>query len=293
MSWLQISLHFDRDLAERAAGEIEALGAAAVTLEDARDDPVLEPAPGDTPLWPEIVLTALFEDGPEGRLTAMADTDVWSARRGFHLSRIEDKAWEREWLRDFRPMRFGRHLWVCPGDQRPADEQSAVTIHLDPGLAFGTGTHATTALCLEWLDANPPVGMRVVDFGCGSGILAIAAARLGASEVAATDIDPQALTATRANAARNRIAGRVRVTPADDQVPEADLVMANILAGPLIDLAPRFARALRPGATLVMSGILAEQTEPVISAYAEWFDFRDPAERDGWVRLTGRRLETN
>ncbi len=292
MSWLQISLQIDRAIAERAAEEFEALGAAAVTMEDAEDIPVLEPAPGETPLWPRVVVTALFDDAGENTLTAIASTRAWAARQGFHLSRLQDKAWEREWLRDFRPMRFGRHLWVCPGDQQPPEDPAAVTLHLDPGLAFGTGTHPTTALCLEWLDTHPPVGRRVVDFGCGSGILAIAAAKLGASEVAALDIDPQALTSTRANASRNGVSANVRILAEQDHVPAADLLIANILAGPLIDLAPAFARALPPGTTLVMSGILAAQADTVISAYAGHFEFHERADRDGWVCLAGRRLET-
>jgi len=293
MPWLQISLLIDRAVADRAAEELEALGAAAVTLEDAGDVPVLEPAPGETPLWPRVMLTALFDSAQARGLTGVASTCAWASREGFHLSRVEDKAWEREWLKDFRPMRFGRWLWVCPGDQPPPVDPAAVTLRLDPGLAFGTGTHPTTALCLEWLDDHPPAGMRVVDFGCGSGILAIAAAKLGASAVTAMDIDPQALTATGANASGNRVAGRVEVLAADEPMPSADLLIANILAGPLIELADRFARALSPGKTLVMSGILAAQAEAVMRAYSGSFEFHDRADRDGWVRLAGRRLETD
>jgi ribosomal protein L11 methyltransferase len=293
MSWLQISLPLDRALVEQAAEEFGKLGAAALTMEDAEDVPVLEPAPGETPLWPTVVLTALFDANEDRRLAAIEDTEAWVARQGFQLSLLQDRPWEREWLRDFRPMRFGRRLWVCPGDQQPEEGPGAITVHLDPGLAFGTGTHATTALCLDWLDAHPPTGQRVVDFGCGSGILAIAAAKLGAREVTALDVDPQALTATRENAARNGVAGCLRVLASDEQVPAADLLISNILAGPLVELAPRFARVLSPGTILVMSGILAAQTEAVISAYAACFEFHDRAERDGWVRLAGRRRETD
>jgi len=293
MPWLQISVPVDRALAERTAEEIEALGAAAVTLEDAGEAPVLEPAPGETPLWPTVVVTALFEDSEPGRLLGIADTDAWGARHGFHLSRLADRAWEREWLKDFRPMRFGRRLWVCPGDQPPPDDPEAVILHLDPGLAFGTGTHPTTALCLEWLDAHEPAGKRVIDFGCGSGILAIAAARLGAADVAVLDIDPQALEATRENSARNGVADRVRVLAADAPLPPADLLIANILAGPLIDLAPAFSRALSPGTELVLSGILATQAESVVTAYAGSFEFPELAGKDGWMCLAGRRRETD
>jgi len=291
--WLQISLPVDRAMADAAVEEIEALGAAAVTMEDAADTAVLEPAPGETPLWPRVVISALFEAGTSGGLATLSGTRVWASRHGFQLSRLEDKAWEREWLKDFPAMRFGRRLWVCPGDREPPSDPSAVVLSLDPGLAFGTGTHPTTALCLEWLDLHPPVGKRVVDFGCGSGILGIAAAKLGASEVVAVDIDPQALSATRSNALRNEVVGRVRVTEASLTLPAADLLMANILAGPLIELAPAFCRVLSPGTTLVLSGILAEQVETVVRAYADIVEFSDRAERDGWVRLTGNRLETD
>lgn len=292
MAWLQISLPVERAIAESAAEEIEALGAGAVTLEDAGDVPVLEPAPGETPLWPRVVISALFDEGQTGWPAALARTRAWAGRQGFHLCRIEDRAWEREWLKDFRPMRFGKRLWVCPGDQPPGDPD-AVVVRLDPGLAFGTGTHPTTALCLEWLDGHPPAGRQVIDFGCGSGILAIAAAILGASDVAVRDIDPQAIDATRANASRNGVADRIRVLEDGDPLPAADLLLANILAGPLVDLAPVFTGALAPGATLVLSGILGSQADDVLRAYEDGFEFDDPAERDGWVCLAGRRLETD
>jgi len=265
------------------------LGAVSVTLEDAADDPVLEPAPGATPLWPTVVVKALFD----------ADTDIEglqaelaAALPGSPLPRFEtlaDKAWEREWLKDFRPMRFGRRLWVCPGGM-PADGPDAIRIELDPGLAFGTGTHPTTALCLEWLDGQDVAGRRVVDYGCGSGILAIAAAKLGAAAVRAVDIDPQALLATRGNAARNDVAGRITVTenPALG-TGSADLLLANILAGPLVELAPRFARALQPAGRLALSGLLAEQAGTVTAAYRPWFDIATTATRDGWVLLAGQR----
>lgn len=292
MSWLQISLPVDRTVAETAVDEIEALGAAAVTMEDAADTPVLEPAPGETPLWPRVVVSALFDEALSGRLITLSGTRVWASRHGFHLSRLENRAWEREWLKDFQAMRFGRRLWVCPGDREPPSDPAAIVLHLDPGLAFGTGTHATTALCLEWLDAHPPVDQRVVDFGCGSGILAIAAAKLGATDVTVVDTDPQALVATRSNALRNDVVDRIRVLESGTPVPSTDLLIANILAGPLIELAPTFCHVLPPGTELVLSGILAEQVQTVVRAYAGMFEFSDRAERDGWVRLAGKRLET-
>jgi ribosomal protein L11 methyltransferase len=265
------------------------LGAVSVTLEDAADDPVLEPAPGETPLWPTIVVKALFDATTAPRLLADALARALPEAPPPRFETLADRAWEREWLKDFRPMRFGRRLWVCPGGL-PAGDRDGVRIELDPGLAFGTGTHPTTALCLEWLDAQDVAGTAAVDYGCGSGILAIAAAKLGAATVRAVDIDPQALIATRENAARNGVMAGLVVT-ADAELAErsTDLLLANILAGPLVELAPRFARALRPGGRLALSGLLAGQTDAVTAAYRPWFDIATTAMRDGWALLAGQR----
>jgi ribosomal protein L11 methyltransferase len=265
------------------------LGAVSVTLEDAADDPVLEPAPGATPLWPTVVVKAVFEAGSDADVIAAALAQVLPDAPAPRFEILPDKSWEREWLKDFRPMRFGRRLWVCPGGL-PADDADAVRVELDPGLAFGTGTHPTTALCLTWLDAQDIAGQQLVDYGCGSGILAIAAAKLGAARVLAIDIDPQALLATRDNAARNDVGDKLAVTgdPALDE-RSADLLLANILAGPLVDLAPRFARALRPGGRLALSGLLTDQADTVTAAYRPWFDIATTATRDGWALLAGQR----
>lgn len=294
MGWLQISLQIEGADADEAAEALEILGAVAVTLEDAEDSPLLEPAPGETPLWPHVIVTGLFGADDPQRFFALQENAVWGLRKGFHLSRVLERAWEREWLKDFHPMRFGRHLWVCPGDQPPpGHDDQAITLKLDPGLAFGTGTHPTTALCLEWLEARRPVGLRVVDFGCGSGILAIAAALLGAQSVHALDIDPQALSATINNARRNEVDQKIRVSAASGPIPDCDLVVSNILAGPLMELAPVFARALQAGAGIVLSGILAGQADAVADAFGPWFHIDDRTERDGWVCLAGHRLETD
>jgi ribosomal protein L11 methyltransferase len=259
-----------------------------VTLEDAADDPVLEPAPGETPLWPTVRLQALFDDAVDaGSLVdAISRRFPQAAPR---TAAVEDKAWEREWLRDFRPMRFGRRLWVCPGGQ-PAGDAGAVRIELDPGMAFGTGTHPTTAMCLEWLDGRDLRGRALVDYGCGSGILAIAALKLGAAAALAVDIDPQALTATRENAERNGIRAGLVVT-GEPLLPEdsADVLVANILAGPLVELAPRFAAAVRGGGELALSGVLVEQADAVTAAYRPWFDIALTATREGWGLIGGRR----
>jgi len=284
------------DLGERDPAPYEdalfALGAVSVTLEDAADDPVLEPGPGETPLWPTVVVKALFEQStdPTGITHALAQALPGGPPPRFET--LADQAWERVWLEDFRPMRFGRRLWVCPGGL-PAGDDEAIRIELDPGLAFGTGTHPTTALCLEWLDGQDLAGCSVVDYGCGSGILAIAAAKLGAAHVRAVDIDPQALIATRDNAMRNGVAGTLTITGDPALAPRsADVLLANILAGPLVELAPRFAAALGPAGRLALSGLLPEQADAVTAAYRPWFHIGTTTTRDGWVLLSGCRQAT-
>lgn len=272
-----------------------AAGATSITLEDAEDTPVLEPAPGTTPLWPSVRVKALFdEDASRADIANVLQTELPQPLPELNFDLIEDRAWEREWLKDFRPMRFGERLWVCPGGQIPDDHiedgESRVTLMLDPGLAFGTGTHPTTALCLEWLDGAELAGKRVLDYGCGSGILAIAALKLGAREALAVDIDEQALSATRENADRNEIGSALRVGGVDEVGDfRADIVLANILAEPLKQLAPRFADLIVPGGRIVLSGILVSQVSEVASRYAAWFDIAPAALRDDWARLDGVR----
>ena len=266
-----------------------ALGASSVSLADAADHPLLEPAPGETPLWPQVRLRALFPvTSDPGLVSATLMTVLALPAQAIRAETVEDRIWEREWLKDFRPMRFGRRLWVCPGGQAAADPD-AVVLELDPGLAFGTGTHATTAMCLEWLDGTPPAGLRVLDYGCGSGILALAALKLGAASACAFDIDPQALIATRDNARRNGLAGRLEIRgAAAAPTGPFDLVLANILAGPLRMLAPELAR-LCPAGTLLLAGLLDEQAAEVADAYSPWFDIETADRRDGWIALTGHR----
>ena len=277
-----------------------AAGASSITLEDEGDDPVLEPLPGTTPLWPRVRVKALFDGEADRDEILLVLAAELSGALSEPLSRVAfetlaDRAWEREWLKDFKPMRFGRRLWICPGGQQPDSEQlrdspSPILIELDPGLAFGTGTHPTTALCLEWLDTAAVAGTRVIDFGCGSGILAIAAAKLGAAEVLAIDIDPQALLATNDNAERNGVAHLIGARLSDGaSVPPVDILLANILAGPLESLAPSFATQVRAGGRLVLSGILRNQAEAVATTYAPWFDIAPVVVRDDWVRLDGVR----
>ncbi|MDE2135840.1 MAG: 50S ribosomal protein L11 methyltransferase [Gammaproteobacteria bacterium] len=267
-----------------------ALGAAAVTFADARDDPVLEPLPGEMRLWPATRLTALFLEAPEPGAVAAA----LAAALGMPAARISaavlpERVWEREWLKDFHAMRFGERLWICPRHER-VTEPDAVIVTLDPGLAFGTGTHPSTALCLECLDRHPPRGERVIDYGCGSGVLALAAARLGAAEVHCFDIDPQALTATRENALANEVAAAVHVHERAAQLPGgAGLLLANILSGPLCALAPAFAALLRPGGFAVLAGLMRHEVPDVTAAYAACFDVEGCAEKGDWACLRARR----
>ena len=270
-----------------------ACGASSVTFVDADDSdasPVLEPAPGEFRLWPCARIRALFasDTGSDTVVGALSGALGLEPAR-LHTCEIADRAWEREWLRDFHAMRFGARLWVCPHHEQVEDSAAAV-VRMDPGLAFGTGTHPTTALCLEWLDAHPPQGSEVVDFGCGSGVLALAALRLGARCASCFDIDPQALTATRDNAGANGLTDRVRLHDRAEVIPRgADLLLANILSGPLVELAPGFADILRPSGALVLSGLMEREVLEVTRAYEAWFDMGTFGVRESWVCLWGRR----
>lgn len=292
MPFVQIVMDLDGTDPVAAEDACLACGALAVTLADAADHPVLEPAPGATPLWPSVRLTALFPPEVDGLrvLERLAGSLGLEARR-FRCERVEDRAWEREWLRDFRPMRFGRRLWICPGGQS-VDDPAALVLELDPGLAFGTGTHPTTAMCLEWLDQADLRDKTVLDYGCGSGVLALAALRLGARSACAVDIDPQALLATGQNAARNRLADRLQVGAASGLRQGAwDVVLANILAGPLVDLAPELAARTLATGHVVLAGMLDGQADDVAAAYRPWFHMRQFSSREGWTVLAGRRRD--
>lgn len=295
MSWLELKLALGGLDAERVEQALEEVGALSVTLEDAGDEPIYEPDADKPSLWSDTRLTALFPaDAHMDSVLLRLKTDLGVAALPPHrVEPLEDRDWVREWLKDFKPMRFGKRLWICPTAYTPPDPE-AVNLILDPGLAFGTGTHPTTALCLEWLDGAELAGKEVVDYGCGSGILAIAAARLGARHLWAVDNDPQALVATRDNAARNGVTGRLSVCLppqfADKRVGmKADLLLANILAGPLVSLAPLFAAHMKPGAPLVLSGILKTQEPDIRRAYEADFTGLEVASKDDWIRVTGIR----
>ncbi len=290
MAWKQLTFFTDQDHAEAISETLELLGALAVTLQEGGDDRVFEPLPGETPLWRQTRVLGLFESDMNLELVQSllhSKFDAWI--HGLEVSEVADQDWERAWLDDFKPMRFGKGLWIIPGAYEPPDT-SAVNIFLDPGLAFGTGTHATTAMCLGWLDANPPRNKTVLDYGCGSGILAIAAAKLGASQVFGVDIDPQAIDATIQNATRNKIADKISVSLPDQLSQKTvDILLANILAKPLISFAKLFADLLRPDGQLVLSGILEEQAEQILEAYQLDFDLQVADNMDGWVLISGTR----
>jgi len=286
MPWLQLTFYSTKEKAEALAELLSEAGAAAVTMQDAADQPLYEPPPGATPLWQLTNVVGLFEEDTDGDAIVQQLKGQWQGEfPEFRSEVLEDQDWERAWMDEFKPMRFGERLWIVPSWHEPP-EGDTVNILLDPGLAFGTGTHPTTRLCLEWLDGHDVAGKSVIDYGCGSGILALAAALLGAASVIGVDNDPQALVATLDNAARNGVSLRAYLPKEAPQEP-ADILVANILAGPLIELAPRLAALVKQGGAIALSGILPEQAESVSSAYTEWFVMQPPVEHDGWIRLEG------
>lgn len=294
MAWQQFVLSLDGMDPEPVEDALLSLGAVSITYSDAADDPVLEPGLGETPLWNQTRVTALFDadaslDGLTDQLRAALGVDELPEHE---LDVLDDRDWEREWMVDLKPLRFGRRLWVCPGDQRP-DVDGAVIVELDPGLAFGTGTHPTTSMCLEWLESLSLDGARVLDYGCGSGVLAVAAMKLGAASADGIDIDPQALLATQQNATRNGV--EVGIIPEPAAISgRYDVVIANILAGPLVELANQLSEYVKSDGRLALSGVLEKQAASVRKAYEHRIEFEEQKEmhQDGqdWVRLSGRRI---
>ena len=272
------------------------IGASSITFVDRGDEPVLEPLPGEVRLWSDTLVRALFQETSDAEsLQAAHRLDRLATALGPHITQtarvraVADKEWERVWLTDWKSMRFGRRLWVCPTAADPPTDPDAVVVRLDPGLAFGTGTHPTTALCLQILDSLPVSGRNVIDYGCGSGILGIAALKLGAAHVTAVDLDPQALLATRDNAIRNGVSSSIDVQGIERGLQPAYSVLANILAGPLIELAPKLTAACEPGGYLLLSGLLKTQAYAVKAAYSSAFDMVQVVERDDWCCIYARR----
>lgn len=290
MPWIQIRLNATADSAEAIGDLLSESGALSVTFLDAKDTPVFEPLPGETRLWGETDLVGLYEatEDMDAVVAFLRQQPALGENFVHKIEALEDKDWSREWMDNFHPMQFGQRLWICPSWCDIPDPE-AVNVMLDPGLAFGTGTHPTTALCLEWLDGQDLSGKTLVDFGCGSGILAIAALKLGAERVIGIDIDPQALLASRENAKRNNIGDELELYLPEDQ-PEgiqADILVANILAGPLEQLAPAMQGLVKPGAPLALSGLLPEQADKLLAVYGQWFDMAPATEANEWIRLNG------
>jgi ribosomal protein L11 methyltransferase len=292
MTWLQLKIETSKDDAPQYETLLEEIGAAAVLMEDSADQPLFEPPPGATPLWDATRVIGVFTVDSE----IDAIVEYLEARLGHSLPPhrvevLEDKDWVRAWMDHYHPMRFGKRLWVVPS-WTPPPEPEATNLLLDPGLAFGTGTHPTTALCLEWLDSLDLAGKIVIDYGCGSGILAVAALLLGAKEAWCVDNDPQALTATRNNAAHNGVGERVH-TFMPEELPadvKAGVIVANILAGPLAMLAPTLAAHSRAGTEIALSGVIRPQVDELREVYGEWFDMDGLAvKEEDWCRLSGRR----
>jgi ribosomal protein L11 methyltransferase len=304
MPWLELSLIVRTEQQPGTEEALDDLGALSITLQDANaetpdEQAIFEPGVGELPLWPTITLNALFDAGADrrGLAEALGELLPWLEPDQLTFRDVADQDWERAWMDQFKPMPFGRRLWIYPWNIEPpthneSGDEELVVVRLDPGLAFGSGTHPTTALCLEWLDALDLAGKTLTDFGCGSGILAIAALKLGAASAVGVDNDPQALTASVDNAERNGVADRLAVFLPQDfnaAAAPADVFIANILAGPLGELAPTFAAAAKPGAPFAISGILVGQQDELLLRYAEWFDDLRVDTREDWVRISGRR----
>ncbi|GAA5141560.1 50S ribosomal protein L11 methyltransferase [Thalassotalea piscium] len=292
MPWIQLRISADEDTAEKYSDWLMASGSQAVTFIDAKDTPIYEPLPGDEVIyWQNTVVMGLYDASHDMDKVIAYLQSIHPDKKAmrFKLEQLEDKDWEREWMDNFHPMKFGERLWICPS-WRDVPDPTAVNVMLDPGLAFGTGTHPTTALCLTWLDSLNLTGKTVVDFGCGSGILSLAALKLGAERVIGIDIDPQALQASKANAERNGVEDRLSLyLPADQPSIQADVVVANILAGPLRELAPVIMQFVGEKGLLALSGVLENQAQELQILYGQWCEMDNIAVQEEWVRLSGTR----
>jgi len=291
MPWQQITVTTSKELAPSFEEILEDNGALSVTFTDALNQPIYEPPLETTPLWEEVLVTGLFEEQHDLSCIEQAFTESIESNSSWkmHIERLEDQVWERLWLEHFRPIKFGNDFWICSTEHVPP-EPDATILWLDPGLAFGTGTHPTTALCLGWLAKQNLTNTTVFDFGCGSGILAIASLLMGADKATGIDIDPQALIATQNNAEKNSVQDRLTVSEVQDYPKDThDIVVANVLAEPLITFSNEISSLVKPNGQLVLSGILSEQIESVIDAYADNFTFEPPAVQDNWVYLHARK----
>ncbi len=287
MPWIQLTLQINKSTTEKAEQALLDAGALSVTLKDAEDNPVLEPAPGETPLWEKLILTGLFEADINTENLKQHIHKKLGSELNLHVDQLEDKDWVRAWMDNYKPMQFGKRLWVCPKHLKPP-EPDAVNLMLDPGLAFGTGTHPTTALCLQWLDSADLENKNILDFGCGSGVLAIASLILGAKYCDCVDIDPQALDATKDNAEANNVLSKIDVMKPEQLAQQKyDIVLANILAGPLVELAPLLSSYCKSGCHIILSGILENQSQSILDTYSQWFTLDAPSIQNEWVRISG------
>lgn len=297
MAWQQLRVRVRSDQIEPLEQLILDYGGLSISYLDADDQPVFQKDPGSTQLWDLVDLVCLFEKeiNLDKLLLLLQQHPAIEDKESLTLKTLEDQVWERSWMSDFKAMQFGERLWVCPSWQKPP-EPNAVNIMLDPGLAFGSGSHATTSMCLQWLEKNIRDDIKVIDYGCGSGILAIAAALLGAAQVIAVDNDPQAITATIENAKRNNIPKGVIETYLPDQLPDdpaallSDILVANILAEPLMQLAEGLSHLVKPQGQIALSGLLAEQADGLLEHYGFWFEMDKAVMSEEWARLSGTRL---
>ena len=291
MYWNQISFEINKLEADLASEVLMGLGSISITYSDAHDDAIYEPPLGETPLWEFTRITALFKSEAStqkiidslGKICNIKVDDTF---------KIQDKIWEEECQKDFPSMQFGKNLWVCPSwESKHSIPSDAIVINMDPGLAFGTGTHQTTSLCLEFLAENPPNSLDVIDFGCGTGILAIAAAKLGAKRVLAIDNDPQALTASKENAEKNNCSDVIKTFHSDEKIEyeKCDLLMANILAKPLVELQTLFSKIVKPNGAILLSGILEHQVEKIIDCYSPNFNNFKNSNKNEWYRISASR----
>ena len=291
MDWMQLTLETSKDQADFISEILMGLGSVSITFSDTHDDAIFEPPVGETPLWQDTTISALFaEDVDQTHVQAMLLQLCKIEQSSFDL--LTDRVWEDECKKDFHAMQFGKRIWICPSwEDVSLLPEDAIVIDMDPGLAFGTGTHQTTDLCLQYLDENPPIDQTVIDYGSGTGVLAIAAVKLGASQAVAVDNDPQAVLSTIDNVRINQVDEYIKVLHTDDEgvLNKVDLLIANILANPLVGLCEHFSALVKSGGKITLSGILQEQLEMVLEAYNENFSDLKVKQKDDWCRVDGIR----
>ena len=294
MNWIQITLEVNKTKADHVSEVLMGLGSLSITYLDALNDAIYEPPVGQTPLWDRVKVNALFssevnQKSIEASILEICNIVVLDAVE------LKDRVWEDECKKDFPSMRFGKKLWVCPSwDIETKLSNDSLVINMDPGLAFATGTHQTTGLCLEYLDSNPPKNLNIIDFGCGTGVLAIAAAKLGAKSVIAIDNDPQAVLSSKENVAKNNCENIICIIHSIEQKEgiECDLLIANILANPLIELEPLFSDLVYSNGMLLLSGILKEQVDRIVNCYSVNFSNIEVANKGEWFRISAKRINT-